>query len=48
MKKLLKKGKSNIEGWEQSHYTKLFESRNRLRGALRDEFNFFHSAENSV
>lgn len=48
MKDLLKKGKSNTEGWEKEHIRKIFECRNRLRGALRDEFSFFHSAENSV
>ncbi len=48
MKDLLKKGKSTKEGWEQRHLTKVFECRGRLRGSLRDEFNFLHEAEISV
>lgn len=45
MKDLLKTNKSSKDGWEQKHLTKIFHCRNRLRGVLRDEFNFFHIAE---
>lgn len=48
MKDLLQKGKADNNGWKQDHIRKIFISRNNLRGCLRDEFKFFHSAEISV
>ncbi len=48
LKDVLKKNPEKGNEYSEAQRKNIWEARNKFRGALRDEFEFFHSAEKSI